>query len=60
MPIELHRLNLQLQNLKALLEDAVKKGEPFMHQVRISKQITGIEQLIEKRKEFLSRQDRTN
>jgi hypothetical protein len=55
MPIELHRLNMQLENLKVLLQDAVNNGKPFMHQVRISKEITEVERLIEKRKEFLSR-----
>jgi hypothetical protein len=60
MPVELHRLNMQLENLKVLLADAVKNGKPFMEQVRISKQITEVERLIEKRKDFLSRQDRTS
>jgi hypothetical protein len=60
MPIELHRLTVQLANLKIVLEDAVKNDKPFIEHAKISKQIVEVEDLIEKRKEFLKRQDSTN
>jgi hypothetical protein len=60
MPIVLDRLTMQLANLKVMLEEAVKNNRPFLEQARISKQIVELEHSIEKRKEFLKRQDSTN
>jgi hypothetical protein len=60
MPIVLDKLTMQLANLKVILEDAVKNDRPFLEQARISKQIVEVENLIEKRKKFLKRQDTSN
>jgi hypothetical protein len=46
--LELHSLNLQLQNLKVLLEDAVKNDKPFFEQIKISKQIFEVEKKLRK------------
>jgi len=55
--LELHSLNLQLQNLKVLLEDAVKNDKPFFEQIKISKQIFEVEKKIEERKEITNKQE---
>ena len=60
MPIELHRLELQLATLQVILEDAIKNGKPFIEQTKIRKQILEIEQLIEKRKEFIKSEEGNN
>ena len=60
MPIELHRLELQLATLQVILEDAIKNGKPFIEQTKISKQISEIENLIEKRKELIKSQEGNN
>ena len=60
MPIELHRLELQLATLQVILEDAIKNGKPFIEQTKIRKQILEIEQLIEKRKEFMKSEEGNN
>ena len=60
MPIELHRLKLQLATLQVILEDAIKNGKPFIEQTKIRKQILEIEQLIEKRKEFIKSEEGNN
>jgi len=53
MPLELQRLNLQLENLKVVLEDAITNNKPFFEQTKIVKQISEVEHLIEKRKAFI-------
>ena len=55
--LELHSLNLQLQNLKVLLEDAVRNDKPFFEQIKISKQIFEVEKKIEERKEITNKQE---
>jgi len=57
MALELQRLNLQLENLKVVLEDAIRNNKPFFKQTRIVKQISDVEHLIEKRKKFLESQE---
>ena len=56
MPLELHRLKVQLDNLKLVLEDAVKNNKSFPDRAKIAKQISEVEQLIEKRKQYLKNQ----
>ena len=51
---------MQLSNLRVLLEDAVKNNKSFIEQTRINKQIVEVEHQIEKRIEFLKRQDSHN
>jgi len=42
------------------LKDAIKNGKTFIEQTKISKQILEIEQLIEKRKEFIKSEEGNN
>jgi hypothetical protein len=56
MPLELHRLKTQLDNLKVVLEDAIKNKKSFPDQDKISKQILEVERLIEQRKQYLKNQ----
>ena len=37
MPIELHRLKLQLAILQVIIEDAIKNGKPFSEQTKIKR-----------------------
>jgi hypothetical protein len=57
--VELHSLNLQLQNLKVLLEDAVRNDKPFFEQRKISRQIFEVEKLIEERLEIIKKQKKS-
>jgi len=59
MPLELHRLKMQLANLRIVLEDAVIANKSFVEQTRISKNIVELEHLIEKRTEYLKKVDDT-
>jgi hypothetical protein len=59
MPVELHRLKMQLAQLRIVLEDAVIARKPLNEQAKISKEIVEVEHLIEKRIEFLKKQDST-
>jgi hypothetical protein len=56
MPLELHRLKTQLDNLKVVLEDAIKNNSSFLNQDKILKQISEVERLIEQRKQYLKNQ----
>ena len=60
MPLELHRLKMQLAHLRIVLEDAVIANKSFVEQTRISKQIAEVEHQIEKRIEYLKKLDGTN
>ena len=57
MPLELQRLKIHLENMKVVLEEAVKKNSSFLDQTKISKQIAEAERLIEERKEYLRKQN---
>ena len=59
MPLELHRLKMQLANLRIVLEDAVIANKSFVEQTRISNQIEEVERLIEKRTEYLKKLEGT-
>ena len=60
MPFELQRLKLQLDNLKIVLEEAVKNNTSFLDQAKIAAQIKEVEHLIEKRQEYIKRQNSPN
>jgi len=60
MPLELHRLKMQLAQLRIVLEDVVIANKPFSEQTRISKQIAEIEHQIEERIEYLKNLKGTN
>ncbi len=51
---------LQLENLKVILEDAVKNSKAVIEQAKIIKQIVEIKYLIEQRNEFLRRSQSSN
>jgi len=57
--IRLNSLNIQLENLKAILEDAAIRGnKDELKKIRL--QIQEIELLISQRREMLNREDNSN
>jgi hypothetical protein len=60
MPLELHRLKMQLAHLRIVLQDVIIANKTFVEKTRINKQIAEVEHQIEKRMEFLKKQDSPN